>query len=160
MNYRYLHKSAGLALVTAIFLLVVLAGLGVAVVSLTTSQQASSIQDLQGGRAYQAAKAGLEWGLYQALQSGGGTPAANLNCANAANSYSFAMPAGTSLSAFTVTVTCTAAAAALGDGTANDPTAGHFRLTATACNQPTAANACPNPAPGNDYVQRVITSQL
>jgi MSHA biogenesis protein MshP len=158
MIYPTLRKSAGVALVTAIFLLVVLAGLAVAVVSLTTSQQASSVQDVQGARAYQSAKAGIEWALYQALQSGAGTPSANLGCASGA-SYNFGMPSGTSLSAFTVTVTCTAPAAPWAGGAATDPTAGHFRITATACNQP-SGGACPNPTPRADYVQRVITAQL
>jgi MSHA biogenesis protein MshP len=158
MMHPTLRKSAGVALVTAIFLLVVLAGLAVAIVSLTTAQQASSVQDIQGARAYQSAKTGIEWALYQALQTGAGTPSANLGCAAGAT-YSFGMPSNTSLSAFTVTVTCTAPANAFGDGTVNDPTAGHFRITATACNQP-AGGACPNPTPGADYVQRVITAQL
>jgi MSHA biogenesis protein MshP len=158
MMHSTLRKSAGVALVTAIFLLVVLAGLAVAVVSLTTAQQASSVQDIQGARAYQSAKTGIEWALYQALQTGSGTPSANLGCAAGAT-YSFGMPSNTSLSAFTVTVTCTAPANFFGNGTVSDPTAGHFRITATACNQPTGG-ACPNPAPGADYVQRVITAQL
>jgi MSHA biogenesis protein MshP len=158
MKRPTLRKAAGVALVTAIFLLVVLAGLAVAVVSLTVSQQTSSALDIQAARAYQAARTGIEWALYQALQGGAGTPSANLGCAAGA-SYSFAMPAGTSLSSFTVTVNCSAPATALGDGTASDPTAGHFIIRATACNQP-SGGACPNAAPGTDYVQRVITAQL
>jgi MSHA biogenesis protein MshP len=62
-------RQSGVGLVTAIFLLVVLAGLGVAMVSLFTSQQASADLDLQGARAYQAARAGIEWGLYQRLRN-------------------------------------------------------------------------------------------
>ena len=152
MKPRMIRKSAGVALVTAIFLLVVLAGLAVAVVSLTTSQQASASQDEQGVRAYQAARAGMEWALFASLQPGGG-----LVCPTV---VSFGLP-GATLSAFTVTVSCDAAA--LGYGNADpallDSTAGGIRITVTACNQP-ANNACPNNAPGPDYVQRQIEAQL
>jgi MSHA biogenesis protein MshP len=139
------RKSGGVALVTAIFLLVVLAGLAVAVVSLTTAQQAVSVMDVQGQRAYQAAKAGNEWALFIALRTGPTppTPAATLGCPGA---YNVPMPAG-SLSGFTVTVRCGA------------PVAGHIVITSTACNQP-VNSACPNASRGPDYVQRILTVQL
>lgn len=140
------RKSAGVALVTAIFLLVVLAGLAVAVVSLTTTQQAASVQDVQGQRAYQAAKAGTEWAMYIALRKGTQpTPAATLGCANNF-AETVAMPAG-SLAGFTVTVRCDAAVD------------GHITIVSTACNQP-AGGACPNATRGAEYVQRVLTVQL
>jgi MSHA biogenesis protein MshP len=169
MTYRTLKKSAGVALVTAIFLLVVLAGLAVAVVSLTTSQQATEVQDIQGARAYQAAKAGIEWALYIALEKSDLAPPAlvtadaALGCVQggSGSTYGFAMPAGTTLSAFTVTVTCEAAAPSLAPVgyTGPDTTRGHFRITSIACNEP-ANNACPNTNPGPDYVERRITAQL
>jgi MSHA biogenesis protein MshP len=142
MRLRRFRHSAGVALVTAIFLLVVLAGLAVAVVSLMTTQQASQQKDELGVRAYQAAKAGMEWALFRQLQ-----PAVNANCVSAG---SFPMPAGTTLSSFTVTVTCTSA---------GGPLPNHFELVVVACNQP-VANACPNANPGPDYVQRQVRAQL
>ena len=45
------RKASGVAIVTAIFLLVVLAGLAVAVVSLTGTQQVTRTQDELGARA-------------------------------------------------------------------------------------------------------------
>ncbi|MFS2135067.1 agglutinin biogenesis protein MshP [Duganella sp. Dugasp56] len=154
MKYRNLRRSAGVALVTAIFLLVVLAGLAVAVVSLTASQQNSSVQDVQGQRAYQSAKAGIEWALYTALQ----TPTGLGFCAAP---VTFSMPTNTTLSAFTVTVTCSAAVPGYGDqaNPANDPTANKRRIISTACNGPSGV-ACPASSPGAEYVQRVITAQL
>ena len=56
-------RQAGVGLVTAIFLLVVLAGLGVAAVSLFTSQQAGSNLGIEGAKAYQGGRAGIAWGL-------------------------------------------------------------------------------------------------
>ncbi|KQQ40327.1 hypothetical protein ASF61_06035 [Duganella sp. Leaf126] len=145
-----LHKSSGVALVTAIFLLVVLAGLGVAAVSLTTAQQGARVQDELGARAYQAARAGMEWALFTHLQGGG------LSCASP---MTFALPAGSSLSTFTATVTC---AAAPGYGVSNgatDPTANRLTITVTACNG-RPGEACPAPTNSADYIQRTIRAQL
>lgn len=138
--WRTGRRAAGVGLVTAIFLLVVLAALGVAIVSVVTGQQSSSALDQQGARAYQAARSGIEWAMWRHLRSG-----VPLVC-NGSNT-SFAMPAGTSLSAFTVTVSCTA------------PVQGHFLLTSTACTQP-AGTDCPNGSPGADYVQRQLQAEL
>lgn len=146
MRLRACRASAGVALVTAIFLLVVLAGLAVAVVSLITTQQTASVMDQQGQRAYQAAKAGNEWALYVALRTGPTppTPAATLGCPGV---YAVPMPAG-ALSSFTVTVRC------------GQPVDDHVTITSTSCNQPDNGGLCPNATRGSDYVQRVLTVQL
>lgn len=60
-------RQRGFTLVSAIFLLVALAALGAAIVSVSTTQQQTSAQDLQGSRAYHAARAGVEWGVYQVM---------------------------------------------------------------------------------------------
>lgn len=54
----------GFSLVSAIFLLVVLAGLGAAMVSFSTTQNQLQALDVMGSRAYQAANAGIEWAAY------------------------------------------------------------------------------------------------
>jgi MSHA biogenesis protein MshP len=58
----------GFSIVSAIFLLIVMASLGAFMVTFSTVQQTTSTQDMEGVRAYQAARTGIEWGLYQALQ--------------------------------------------------------------------------------------------
>lgn len=142
---RALRNAAGVGLVTAIFLLVVLAGLGVAIVSVVTTQQTEAAQDLLGARAYQAARAGIEWAAYENSKS-------LLVCPSAAG-YTFQLPTGTTLSTFTATVTCTAPVT-LGN------TGPHFLIRSTACNQP-GSSGCPNTAPSSpDYVQRVVEVQL
>jgi MSHA biogenesis protein MshP len=157
MKRRSLHKQAGVALVTAIFLLVVLAGLAVAMVSLSTSQQDAAVKDEMGTRAYLAAKSGMEWALFSALQGAPGvTPYDRLNCG--APPLTFPLPAGT-LAGFSVTVECTQPALRYqAANVADDPTAGHFTITVTACNQPSPS--CPANNPGPDYVQRRISAQL
>jgi MSHA biogenesis protein MshP len=60
-------KQAGFSIISAVFLVVVLAALGAFMLTFSASQQATSAQDIQGSRAYQAARAGIEWGLYQVM---------------------------------------------------------------------------------------------
>ncbi|MEW6703933.1 MAG: MSHA biogenesis protein MshP [Pseudomonadota bacterium] len=69
-THRSRRSQRGLGAVAAIVVLVVLATIAAAVVRLSTSQQAGIAQELQAARASQAAQAGIEWGLYQALRSG------------------------------------------------------------------------------------------
>ncbi|RBA25739.1 agglutinin biogenesis protein MshP [Herminiimonas fonticola] len=139
------RKMRGFSLVSAIFLLVVLAALGVAMVTISTVQHQSSALDVQGTRAYQAARAGMEWGVYQRLQ----VPA---YCAGAVTN-NIVLPAGTSLAGFTVTVVCTP------DNGLGLNINGAV-IQATACNIP-AGGVCPNAAPNSsDYVQRVVQARL
>jgi MSHA biogenesis protein MshP len=90
-----MKRQQGFSIVSAIFLLVVLAFLGTAMVTFSTNQQQSAAMDVLGSRAYQAARAGIEWGAYQTL-IGGTCPTATL-------------PAGTlagTLNGFSVAVSC------------------------------------------------------
>ena len=87
--------QSGFAMVSAIFLMVVLALLGGLMLSLANSQQIGAVRDLLGTRAYYAARAGIEWGVYQALQSG--------SCA-----ASSAMPGSVAATGFSVQVVCVA----------------------------------------------------
>ena len=132
-------KQRGFSIITAIFLIVVLAALGAFAVSMFRVQQTTAAFDELGTRGYQAAQAGIEWGAWQVL-IGPGT------CAAATGSL--ALPG--SLSSFTVTVAC---ASMVHTEAGNTVTI--YQLTATACNQP-AGGACPNPAPGPDYVERQV----
>ncbi len=59
----YRARRHGFAAIAAMFLLVLLAALGAFMLSFSNTQQLSSAQDVQGSRAYWAARAGLEWGL-------------------------------------------------------------------------------------------------
>lgn len=73
------NKQHGFSLVSAVFLLVVLAGLGVYAVRLNTLQQQTVTAGLRGAQAFHAARAGVAWGAYTALNGGGcGTSTLNL----------------------------------------------------------------------------------
>jgi MSHA biogenesis protein MshP len=66
---RY-RRQAGFALAAVIFILVILAALAAGIVSLSTSQHLGQAQDLRGSLAYQAARSGAEYGIYQVAQGG------------------------------------------------------------------------------------------
>lgn len=66
---RVPRTESGFVLPTAIFLLVILAALGGYMVSLSRTSHISSALDIQGARAYQAARAGIEWAAWQLLQN-------------------------------------------------------------------------------------------
>ncbi len=151
-------KHAGFSVIAAIFVLVVLAVLSVIIASVTGIQQGSSQLDILGVRAYQAARAGMEWGAHRVLD-----PNHTLNPAACSPMVMPACPASPthlaglpgSLAPFTVTVTCTMTA----DTTEGNRNVRVFTLVAEACNQP-VAGACPNPAPAGDYVNRQLQASV
>ncbi len=64
------RRQRGFALVAAIFLLVVLASLGVFIVRVSGVQQQTVNIALLGARAFEAAVAGIEWGAFRAIDAG------------------------------------------------------------------------------------------
>lgn len=144
--YRSPLPSQGFALPAAIFLLVVLGGLAAWLTSLTQATLAESNLELEGERAYQAARAGLEAGIHQAAQAGAG-------CAQIAQTVGF--PAASSLARFTATVTCQQHVADEGGAGVTV-----FDITSIACNQP-SGGACPNASPTlAEYVERHMRASV
>jgi MSHA biogenesis protein MshP len=64
-------KQRGFSLIMAIFLIVVLGGIAVFIGRVSTMQHQSSALDEEGAMVYQAARAGIEWGVYQAINEAG-----------------------------------------------------------------------------------------
>lgn len=62
-------KQRGFGVIAAIAILVILAGLAGFVVSISTTQAITFAQDIQGARAYLAARAGVEWGISRWLNT-------------------------------------------------------------------------------------------
>lgn len=141
-------RQRGFSVVTAVFLVVVLALLGAFILSVTGLQQTSAQLDVQGVRAYQSARAGIEWAAWQALDPNNAGGAALPSCPTSPTNLSGL--AG-SLSPFTVTVTCGATTTTEGN---RDVRA--YQIIATACNQP----PCPNPTPATGYVERRLEAIL
>jgi len=86
-------SQRGFSIVTAIFLLVVLAALGAFAVRINTLQQQGVTEGLRAAQAFHAARSGVEWAAYRALNGGA--------CAPATLSLSEAGTQG-----FTVTIAC------------------------------------------------------
>lgn len=116
-NRSITHSAqCGFAIVAAIFLVVVLAALGAFMLTFSSVQHITSAQDVQGTRAYQAARTGIEWGAYQVLRNSSCTPSASLT------------PGGTQ-AGFSVTVQCNSFSSPYteGGGTVN-----MYQITSTA----------------------------
>ena len=64
------HRQAGVSLVSAIFLLVVLAGLAVFAVRMTSLQSQSVSARLRSAQALHAARSGIAWAAHRAVNAG------------------------------------------------------------------------------------------
>ncbi len=95
------QRQRGFTLVVAIFIVVVLAMLVGYMVSLSGTQGATTLLGLQGARAYEGARSGIEWGIQQAFT----TPGTMCSAAPGATPTTFALN-GPGLTGFSVTVTC------------------------------------------------------
>ena len=134
-------RARGFTLVSAIFLLVVIAALGAFAITVSTTQHQTSAMDVQGARAYQAARAGIEWGAFQVLRGGAFRAACE---AGPANEPLSALP-GT-LSGFAVAVQCEHTSAA-----EDDHKVRMYRITSTAVQgAPATAN----------YIERQLSATI
>lgn len=70
MNIAW-RRQRGLGVIAAIVVLVILAALAAGIVAFSSGQQRASALDAQSVRAWQAAKAGNEWGVFQVLDPAG-----------------------------------------------------------------------------------------
>ena len=139
------RRTAGFTLVSVLFIVVVLAGLGAAIASVSTRQHLGSAAEVESARALQAARAGLEWAAFQVLRNPA-PPSAAPAC------FSTASFTATGLTQYTITVSCNRTA-----GIDGSTTMAFYQLTANACNAPTSGS-CPNTAasPSNTYVERQL----
>jgi MSHA biogenesis protein MshP len=90
-------RQRGTSLVTAVFLIVVLASLGAFAVRLTAVQQQTTGVAIRATQAILAAQSGIDWAAYRALNSG--------NCTAATLTLTEGGASG-----FSVSVTCTRSA--------------------------------------------------
>lgn len=107
------RHQRGFSIVSAIFLLVVLSALGAFMLTFSNVQQMTSAQDLQGSKAYQVARAGIERGAYQII-------IVNTDCSS--------FPLSNNLQGFSLVVTCTPS----GPYTEGGNTIHLYQITATA----------------------------
>jgi MSHA biogenesis protein MshP len=143
-----MNRQYGFGAIAAIVILVILAVLAASIVSLGTAQQTSSALDLMSAKAWQAARAGNEWGLYKALH-GEDWDGVATNCNTAARSATLNLVADTG---FQVSVSC--ASWLYNEGESSPGTARTlrvYRIQAVAC----PAAPCPSAdGSGFAYVER------
>jgi MSHA biogenesis protein MshP len=138
---RALRAESGFVLPTAIFLLVILAALAAFMVALSRSSHISSALDLQGSRAYQAARAGIEWAAWKVVDPQNLQPSP----APCPASPTAVVLTGT-LASFAVNVSCTRTLAT--DGA---DTVAVYQITSTATS---------GVAGETDYVERQIQASF
>jgi MSHA biogenesis protein MshP len=130
------RRTRGFALVLALFLIVLLGTIAAYLLTVSNVQVESGVMDEQGSRAYQAARAGLDWGAYQVLR----------NTACAAGPTTITFPAD-HLNGFFAEVTCTG----FGSESEGSNTVNTYRIESTGCN----VSPCGS-APGPAYVERQL----
>lgn len=149
------RRQRGFGLITVIVVLVLLAVLAGGMVALSSTQGTTQSQDVLSARAEQAARAGIEWGLFQAFStgtawSGGG------NCSAPTATVNAPVTATVALNGFQVSVRCWSRRFYEGqnpNGTGIEVRV--FQISAYAC--PAAASTCPRldrGAASASYVER------
>lgn len=103
-GYGIASSQRGFSIMVALFILVVLALLGVALVTIGGVEHRQPLLSLQGKRAFWAAQSGLEWGAHEALNDAG------FSCPlqPASTPAKYTLPSSSpGLDGFSVTVSCT-----------------------------------------------------
>lgn len=108
------HKKKGFALLSAVFILVILALLATFIVSLSSSTRQTNTLAIQGVRAYFAARSGIEWGINQVIVNNACFSSQTLNLTQAG------------LNGFNVDMSCTV----IGTFTEGTDTYSVFEITA------------------------------
>lgn len=132
-------RSAGFALMAALFIIVTLAAIGAYLLTVSTGQVAAASQDEQAARAYQAARAGIDWAAYQVLVAS--------NC-----TASQTIPLQQGMVGFWVKVDCALVSTEAEAGT----TTNAYLVVATGCNR----NACGPANTDATYVERQLQLTL
>ena len=140
----YLHLERGFSLISAIFLLVVIAALGTFAVTLSSAQHQSALLDILGSRTYQAARAGIEWGAYQVVPGSALDFASS--CRASGTSSSTISPLAGTLANCTVAVNCIATS--------------HTEGASTVWGYQLAASAAQGTPGTFNYVERRIASDV
>lgn len=129
-------------MVTAIFMLVIMATLAAYLVRVSSLGQLGSALDYDRARAYQAAQAGVQWAGYQIYQAASnGCTAAGVDVALDAAAFP-----GIGLS-----VTCTPAVS----GTVTT-----YTVLAIACTPASGGTHCPLATPGTNYVEQALWARF
>ena len=115
------RDNSGFSLVTALFLLVILAALGVFVITIRSTQQATSTLSILDARAMAAAQSGMQWAVHRVRNQ-----PVDLGCGGAGAGFNLQGPG---LDGFSVAISCVATPNIVEGG---DPPYSMYALTVTA----------------------------
>lgn len=147
------HRQQGAAIMAAIFLLVALSALGGYMLNFTNVQQSTSALDVEGTRAYWAAKSGLDWGIHQAYRNAAYGCACTNGCS--ATVAPVTQTASVVFGSFTATVACTCVPVCEAGASKRI-----YKYAVNACNQP-SGGTCPNASPTSaNYVNRQLFGSI
>lgn len=144
-------RQRGFGLIAVIIVLVIMASMAAGLLTLGTTQQMTSAQDILSARALAAARTGTDIGLFKALSST--TPLDPWKtCSNLSQTLDLSTTTG-----FRVTITCDSTNPPYNEGESVPGTANvvrFYRIQATACN---SSSACPDAimATSPAYIERV-----
>ncbi|WP_301100809.1 hypothetical protein [Propionivibrio sp.] len=154
MNNHRQHQR-GFAAITAIVVLVILATLSAAIVAISSTQHIGVAQDVLSARAWQTARAGNEWGLYQALKGRDWAGAAT-TCDTASRTATLNLSTDTGLY---VTVYCDSWLYNEGESTPGVvQTKRVYRISSVACPTATGCPASDASVAAIGYVERTRTA--
>lgn len=148
------RQTRGFVLMAALFIVVTLAAIGAYLLTVSVGQVAAASKDEQAARAYQAARAGIEWAAFQVLRNAEAPPANPADfgpTCKTGNAATKDLPLGTmggpgGGETFQAHVACARSAEAEAGATVEI-----YVVKATACNR----NACPS-TPDTTYVEREL----
>ena len=136
-------RVRGFAVPVVIALVVVFATiLGTALVTISSAQHVGFGLDIQGVKAYHAARAGLEWGMYHILRTGD-------DCAGV-NGQSVVFDGN--LAGFQATLECSESPHQEGGVAVN-----MYAITATACNAASCTVGIPQPGYANRQLRATVS---
>jgi MSHA biogenesis protein MshP len=142
MTHGQQGQQRGFGVIASIIVLVILAALAAAIVRFGAVAQSTSAQAVLAARALQAARAGTEWGLYQAFKGSWTT------CSGASQTLDLASDLG-----FHVTVSCDSRGYNEGETAPGSARVVRvYTIDAVACNATTCPDNTRATTPG--YVER------
>ena len=143
----------GFGVIAAIVVLVILSTLAAAIVALSTTQSMTLSQDILAARATQTARAGTEWGLFQAFSNAAAWNGASCNTGTQLAPVSATLDTS-AVNGFQATVTCWSAVYNEGESAPKvSKTIRIYRILSVAC----PAAPCPQNGAGttaSNYVER------
>lgn len=118
-------------------------------VTIGSGQQAGLAQDVTGTRVFYAARSGLDWGIYQVVNTTAAVGNFRANCESNINAP-VTLSGLQGMPGIFIVVGCTSAVYTEGVSSLHS-----YQITATACN----TGACPNTvSPSSQYVERRLTA--